>query len=506
MERRPDANPLKTDAGPSATALGPDGGPRFRVKAVQFTPSEVFTPEALKAFAATVEGREIAFADVQALLARINEAYKARNIVTSRAVVEAQDVSDGILDIRLVEGRLGAVTLTGNTTTRDDYVRDRIGLKPGQLVDLPTLEADLKRFNRTNDVQLAAELKAGTAFGTSDLLLSAQEPPRHDLRVLVDNNGSRSTGLWRAGIFYTNRSLTGLRDDLSLTTIHAEGQQSYSVGYGFSVNPRGGRLWLGYFEDHTQVKNGPLSSLDLTGTARSAMATLRQPIPAWPGTQLDGLLTLKKRKSVNRTSGVFLQESDSLDASVGAELWQASAEGFWLASYSFTLGEADSPTRKSYSAGRAALRGSRKLDNGWSLVGNVNLQHTSDDQLIAGEQMLIGGEGTVRGYNVGASSGEKGYALSLEAHHPLGTATLGDETATVTTSGFLFVDHGRVQPYRPPASTLAKWDELTSAGWGIQATIAKRVSVRAVLAQALNETPDGQKGLHVRVQIVAGVL
>ena len=37
-------------------------------------------------------------------------------------------------------------------------------MKSGDLVDLPGLEEDLLRFNRTNDVQLRAELKPGTSF------------------------------------------------------------------------------------------------------------------------------------------------------------------------------------------------------------------------------------------------------------------------------------------------------------------------------------------------------
>src|SRR5690606_16733249 len=120
----------------------------------------------------------------------------------------------------------------------------RIGLKPGELVDLPTLEQDLIRFNRTNDVQLRAELKPGTVFATSDLEIKVEEPPRHDLRFTLDNAGSSSTGKWRTGLAYLNRSLLGFRDDLSVSTTHAHGQESYSVAYGIPINRSGGRLAL----------------------------------------------------------------------------------------------------------------------------------------------------------------------------------------------------------------------------------------------------------------------
>ena len=73
------------------------------------------------------------------------------------------------------------------------------------------------RFNRTNDIQLQADLKAGTQFGTTDLELQVNEPERHVLRLTADNLGSVGTGVNRGGVSYFNRSLLGFRDDLALS-------------------------------------------------------------------------------------------------------------------------------------------------------------------------------------------------------------------------------------------------------------------------------------------------
>lgn len=505
IDRKREANPVKSEEPQPARRTSEDAGPRILMTSVRFTPSEIFSEAELKDFAATLEGREVSFGDIEGLVARINDAYKAKGIVTAQATLMPQNVSDGTLEIRLVEGRLGAVRIAGNESTNADYITRRITLKPGQLVNLPTLEKDLRRFNRSNDVQLGAELKAGSSFGTSDLYLTAQEPPRHDLRLVLDNFGSESTGEWRAGLFYSNRSLTGHRDDLSLSTVQAEGQNSYSIGYGFPINTRGGRLSLAYFEDHTRVRNGPLRELDLTGESRSGIATLRQPLALFDGIQVDGLATFKNREYTNWISGLLLQETKTVDGSLGAEIWQVSPRGYWLASYSYTSGNTESDAGDDYQVGRGALRGSWGAPNGWVLSGNISFQHTRKDQLIAGEQMLIGGEGSVRGYKVGTYAGKAGYSASVEAHHPLYVPPRDAVSLPVSANGFAFIDYGRVSVYRPPASTLDAHESLSSVGVGVNASIGKRVSVSGTLAYAIDEATDEQRGMHVGIQITASL-
>ena len=44
---------------------------------------------------------------------------------------------------------------------------------------------------------------------------------------------------------------------------------------------------------------------------------------------------------------------------------------------------------------------------------SLAFQHRNGELLPSGEQFFIGGEGTVRGYPVGAYSGDQGYAASL---------------------------------------------------------------------------------------------
>jgi hemolysin activation/secretion protein len=493
---------------PDATIGVPEGQPpvkaeagavRFLVRQLRFTPSEIFTAAELDAFAREHEGRELALADLQNLAASINAAYRQRGVVTARAVLPPQDVSTGVIEIRLVEGRLGGIRLDGNASTTSGYITSRIRLKPGDLVDLPALEQDLLRFNRTNDVQLRAKLAPGSVFATTDLELAATEPQRHQARLFVDNGGSRSSGEWRGGLAYFNRSLLGYRDELALSSTQSGGQHSYAVNYGVPVNRSGGRLSAGYFKDYSHILHGPYATLDISGESASIVLSLRQPLHIAKAMQVDLLAGAKERKTDNWASGAFLNRTDTLDGSIGAEIQHADAQGYWVGSYSYTRGSAKELERTGYWYGRGWLRRQQKLTGDWSLAASLSFQNTSNELLPVSEQLIIGGEGTVRGYPVGTYAGETGYTLTAELHHPLGAAPLGDGVPPLAASGFFFVDFGHVRPYRPPSSVLRGHEQLTGAGWGVNAAIGKRISSRMALAYALDNIPDGMPS-HLTLQ------
>ena len=504
LQRTPITNPLG-DQAPEAPAVqsGEDQGPLFMVREIRFTPSEILSAQELAELAAPYEGRQLRFGDLQELVQRINALYQAKRVVTAQAVLPAQDVSGGVVVIRLVEGRLGEIRLDGNDSTRPGYITGRLAQQPGDLVDLPLLEQDLIRFNRSNDVQLRAELKPGNAFATTDLLLAVQEPPRHALRMTYDNSGSESTGKWRTGLMYQNRSLLGFRDELSLSGSRSVGQESYSVGYSIPVNHSGGRLSLTHYKDRIAVKRGELASLDLTGRSDGTVLNLRQPIHFGERSRVDMVLGAKKRKSSNWISGVFLQTTRTSDASAGLEFQSADDSGFWLGSYIITSGRAKGAPRNNYTVGRGSLRRFQNLADGWSVRGGLNVQHSPNRLVPSSEQFMIGGEYTVRGYPMGSYAGDRGFVANLELHQPVQTLHIQPGVPPLSLSGFVFADHGQVTPYRPPGSTLSKHDRLASAGFGVNASLGEHISSRLTFGYGFNRVDNESRRHQVHFQLMA---
>lgn len=499
-QRKPVAEPMRRDVPEIPGGKAGSETVRFLVREIRFTKSEILSAEELESVAAEFRGRELTLADLQKMAARVNEIYRRKGVVTAQAVVPPQDVTGGVVLIRLVEGRLGKVRIEGNDSTNEGYVADRLGLKPEDLMDLATLEAALVRFNRTNDAQLRAELKAGERFATTDLRLAMTEPQRHDLRITLDSLGAATTGKERTGISYLNRSVLGFRDDLGLSVTSATGQYSQSVTYGFPVNTLGGRLNLGYYADRTAIKNGALATLKITGQSTARVVSLRQPTIVDSSRQLDIVVGAKQRRSYNWIDTVLLQRTDTEDRNLGVEAQLFDPGSTWFASYIRSDGHARVTQREGFRIDRGALRHNRDLGNNLSIRGNLWWQSSKQVLLPSSEQFFIGGEGSVRGYPMGVYSGDTGQALNLELHHPLLTASA--DTGGLGATGFFFSDYGRVKPYRAPNSSLAPHEALTGVGWGVHAAVGKNVYAKLTFGYGATRVPNLPRNYEVTLQFV----
>lgn len=501
-ERKPVTEPLKRSEQAEPVVQSGQDTVRFFVREIRFTESAILSAEELGKLAAEYQGREQSLADLRQLTARINALYKSKGVVTAQAVLPPQDVTSGVVRVRLVEGRLGKVSLNGNDSTNESYIANRLRLESGDLMDMPQLEEALIRFNRTNDVQLQADLKPGEAFATTDMGLTVKEPPRQELRLTVDTLGSETTGKYRAGLAYQNRSLFGFRDDLMLARTQALGQESDAVTYAVPVNTWGGRFSWGYYKDKTAIKRGSLASLKITGESEAQTISLRQPTYVDSKAQLDVVVGGKKRVNTNWIDSVFLSKTETQDGSLGLEAQWFDPKSSWFAGYTRYFGRSEvADTRDSYVIDRGSLRHNRDLAYGLSLRGSLAWQSTHKTSLPSGEQFLIGGEGSVRGYPVGVYSGDTGQFVNLELHHPLLAAS--NATNGIGASGFFFADYGRVKPFRPPNSTLNKHDDLTGVGWGVHSTLGKHVYARLIFGYGLDRIPNQPRNYEVIFQLVA---
>src|SRR5439155_20734173 len=145
---------------------------RVRVQSIRITGTTVFPPEELRLLVASAEGQELSLAEIGALAARITSYYRSRGYVIARAYVPPQRVQDGILEIAVLEGRIGKVEVQGAT----HYSADRIKAYAAPPKEEPVFNA--RQFERgmllLNDLpglKVESTLKPGTEVGTTDVAL-----------------------------------------------------------------------------------------------------------------------------------------------------------------------------------------------------------------------------------------------------------------------------------------------------------------------------------------------
>ncbi len=159
------------------------------------------------------------------MVKEINDLYAARGIVTAAAYLPPQKLKDGIVTIKIVEGRLGRIKITGANQLSSDFVLSHVDQKAGAVVDVPAMTRELAFFNKTGVARIQALMQPGAQFGLTDIELSVVEPAKNLIQVFGgDNMGVSSVGRLEAGTLLQHYGMLGLDDKLTLYAVKSEEQ------------------------------------------------------------------------------------------------------------------------------------------------------------------------------------------------------------------------------------------------------------------------------------------
>ncbi|PKL80429.1 MAG: hypothetical protein CVV27_00405 [Candidatus Melainabacteria bacterium HGW-Melainabacteria-1] len=119
---------------------------------------EVFSKEEILKLFADQIGQTANFNDIRDVEQQILELYREKGYVLAnvrflRTRVDSVDgllSLDGVLEMRLNEGRIEAIQVSGNKETKEFVLMREISLKPGQLFASDPFTADLRRIYNTN--------------------------------------------------------------------------------------------------------------------------------------------------------------------------------------------------------------------------------------------------------------------------------------------------------------------------------------------------------------------
>ena len=280
----------------------------FELKKVHLNTSAVLSQETLDALIAPYLNRQVSLNDLYALVEEINALYAEKGYATCRAILPPQRIHDGEVTIKLIEGKTGHIIIQGNEHTRESYIKDRVPLGAGDIANIHELNRSLLRFNGSNDVQMRMMMKAGEEPGTTDYEIQLIEPPENQtISLYVDNAGYENNGRWRAGVLYSNRSLTGHRDHLNMNYLHSEGSDVFGGAYSLPINTYGTRLEVNYGANSTEIVDGWMEPLGVKGHASSYGAALRHPLIVDEDMRIETGLEYQHQES---TTSIFVKSSN----------------------------------------------------------------------------------------------------------------------------------------------------------------------------------------------------
>jgi hemolysin activation/secretion protein len=419
--------------------------PLLFVQAYRFEGNTAFTDLELEQIAAPWTAREVSSADLQALRDALTLHYVNAGYVTSGALIPDQSPQDGVVEIRIVEGRLAAIEVEDPGWLRAGYVRSRLARAAHQPLDVIALEERIQLLQQDPHIEkIAAELRPTSEPGQALLHVKVEEATPWSVLLESNNYQPPSIGPYGGHFVLGWNDVTGFGDAISATFDVTESLREFDVFYSIPLTRYDTALELAAQVTRSKVIEDPFDELDIESETESYAITLRQPLYGTLETTLAAFLTGEWRRSQNFLLGEGYPFVPGPDEDGVAKLalmrfgqdaaWRDRSQVVALRSM-FTFGlNALGATRNSGSdvpdgtfvAWLGQLQWARRFDSLWGIEAlfRTDLQ-LSTQPLLGLEQFAVGGHATVRGYRENQVVRDQGVVSSIELRIPVWRSSLG---------------------------------------------------------------------------------
>lgn len=221
----------------------PKPAPAFTIQAYEITGDTLLTMETLTALLAKNTGTNLTVTNILHAAADLQLEYRTRGFPTVKvSVPEQQITTNGIVKLRVFEGRISEIDVTHNRYfSSNNVMRALPSLHTNEILVGPVFQSELDHANANQDRQVWPQLEPGPTEGTSRLTLDVKDRlPLHG-RIELNNQSSPGTPELRLNTSAVYQNLW---------------QLEHSVGVQYSFSPESykeGDQWA--FYDRPLVAN-----------------------------------------------------------------------------------------------------------------------------------------------------------------------------------------------------------------------------------------------------------
>jgi len=473
---------------------------RVQVRKIRITGNTVIPDAELEKIAAPFEHREISNTDLEELRQQLTAHYIKAGYINSGAVIPDQKVTDGVIEIRIVEGRLTRTEIEGTEHFNPAYFTDRIELHAGPPLNIVNLEQELQILLRDPLVKsMNAQLVPGDRPGEAVLKAKVEEAPRYDLGVVVDNKLSPSLGEVKGTLLGSVNNLIGYGDVLEGEFGYADGiPYDVKLRYRTPINARDTAIGVHYENTKAKVVESPFNVLDIESRLETIGGQISHPVYRTPNEQLVLAGVLERRQTKSSLLGVPFSFSpgvndgkatvsalrlvgDYIDRGRTQVIAARSTVSIGLDAFGSTI-NAEGPDSQ-FVAWLGQFQWVKLLgERGDQLRVRADAQLTNNP-LLPIEQYAVGGLDSVRGYRTFQLLRDYGYTASLEYRIPVFSNPTGARNlqfaAYVDTGSARFKDRENTSP-----------SQLTGIGVGLIWSPSPALSAEIYYANGLNNVPD----------------
>lgn len=460
--------------------------PSIEVRDFGFEGSTIFSDEELEETISGFRGKKLIQEELDRIRYHLTQLYVSNGYLISGARIPDQDLTDGVLEIEITEGRLRDVITTGNEDLSDRYLTSRILLDNDRPLHFPTLQRRLQVMQANPNIgRINAELKPGLLPGEALMTMEVEELPKWSYGLDLHNQRSPSVGGEQADLWLENRNVSGYSDTfrgrIGLFSGNPEelefaGLENLFLHYERPILADDTSLILAWQTEDYSILEEPFRSLAIDGNSWSLSGGLRRPI--YRSLQDEVWLSILLEKSHDETfvlgrpfsisPGSVNGELDLTILRLGAEWTRRTLKSVLAMRTSLAvgfdgLGATEQPREPDGQFATWAADGqySRRVhERGDLLVLHGGFQF-SNDPLPPPAQMQVGGRYTVRGYRENFLVRDNGLYFGLDYQLPI---LLDDEADGWSLWAVPFVDAGFGWNDDPSFQ-----ESLFSAGIGLKA-------------------------------------
>ncbi len=472
-------------------------------------------------------GADKTIADVEQARKSLEQVYQKAGYSTVFVDIPEQNVVSGVVRLRVTEGRIAKLSVTGARYYSLGRIRSRLSaLAPGAVPYLPQVQGQMNAANRAADRQITPVFRAGRTPGTVDVELKVKDQPPLHASLEVNNRYSSNTSHTRASGQLRYDNLWQREHSLSLqyqtAPENTDEVQVASATYLFRSDNTDQMTAL--YIVHSRSDVAVVGDISVIGSGN--IYGVRRIVPLSPGKRYFHSLSLGVDVKDFKES-VILLGADGVNTPIryvpfslayNASLPGASVTSQFSTTLNFSLRnladkqiddcagqQVDQFECKRFGAHsnylylKAEYQRTQKLPYDMSWIARVGGQVASQP-LISNEQYSAGGADSVRGYRESERLGDDGWQAGLEWRSP---SFAGDKTPRLQELLFLmFAETARLRIKDPLPDQPSRFD-LTGAGLGLRFTAWKNLKgeldwARALKAGAVTRKDDNR--WHFRLE------
>ncbi len=498
-------------------------GLRIFVSGWRVSGSTVFSEADFARVLAPFTGREIGSEELLAARDEVTRLYVEKGYLSSGATLPDQDPQGGVIELEVVEGRLGEVSVSGSRWLRRGFLVERVRRGASEPLNVIDLEQALELLQQAPQIRrIDARLQPGPRRDESVLDLRVEEAFPFQLGFRLANDIATSIGAERAEATLADIDLTGNADTLSATYSQGQGLSEWDASYDIPFTKWDTRLALAWNQSRSKVVEEPFSDIDVRSERASYSVTLSQPLFATPASSLELGVTGELQRSRLRinafdlgfgfTEGIDNGRTKETIVRAFASFFERSRDqvvalrvsgNFGLDAFDATISGDSSIPDSRFTYWLAQAQYARRLSESWrssQLIARLDLQ-LAQDPLLPLDQLSIGGMATVRGYHVNQIVRDSGAIASVELRIPVLRDANGRDRLQVAP----FVDWGK--SWNNEETFGLRW--LASVGLGLRYQLADRASVAVYWGSKLRHVEDQNggglqnSGISVEMDLVA---